>query len=82
MKQWGGAVIECHGNTCNISIFKSPFQFVEDVLTNILLTKANTPIAVLEKQVPDFLEDRFCLVWFYGIYINKKLCMFKVFIAL
>lgn len=65
-------MIECHGKTCNISIFKSPVRFVEDVLTNILLTKANTPVAALEKLVPDFVEDRFCLVWFYGKYIYKK----------
>lgn len=63
MKQWGATVIECHGNTCNIGIFKSPVLLVEDVLTNIHLTNL-THIAVLEKQVPDFVEDRFCLVWF------------------
>jgi hypothetical protein len=72
MKLWGATVIECHGNTCDISIFKSPVLFVEDMLINILLTKANTPIAVLEKQVLDFAEDRFCLVWFYWKCIYKK----------
>jgi len=69
MKQRGASVIECHGNTCSISIFKSPVLFVEDVSTNILLTKANIP---LEKEVPDLLEDRFCLVWFYCKYIYKN----------
>jgi len=33
MKQLGATVIECRGNTYNISIFKSPVLFVEGVLT-------------------------------------------------